>query len=202
MTKINPQWIDQFTKLTMWNMTEYSRILYIDADILPVRPLSAVFETPYSFDVEGEPYLFSATYDSAWVRDFGHYTRPVPPLVLNDTDSSNEFNAGMFHFHPSREQAEYVFSIYSNPPPDQDFSKGMEQDLLRYAYRDKGPYPWIRLSQMYNTQWPRLEDMETSHAVHDKMWKDNSPVDWSLRQFWYIAWGEMMGWSEEKQRVE
>jgi inositol 3-alpha-galactosyltransferase len=198
---VNPQWINQFTKLTMWNMTEYTRILYIDADILPVRPLSSLFDTPFELDTDGAPYLFAATYDSAWVRDTGHYTRPVPPLLLNDTHGADAFNAGMFHFHPSHEQAEYVYSIYNNPPDGQDFTHGMEQDLLRYAYRDGGAYPWTRLSQMFNTQWPRLADLETTHAVHDKMWKKNSPVRWDLRRFWYVAWGEMQGWSEERRRL-
>jgi hypothetical protein len=45
-----------------------------------------------------------------------------------------------------------------------------------------------------------LKDSNVSHALHDKMWKDNSPVAWDLRRFWYVAWGEMQGWSDERQR--
>jgi alpha-N-acetylglucosamine transferase len=199
-SRVNRQWKDQYTKLKLWNMTEYSRVLYIDADILPIRPLSPVFETPLSFDRGGEPYLFAAAYDSAWVRDFGRYSRPMPVLGPQDTDASDAFNAGMFLVHPSLKQADYIKSIYDNPIAGVDFTNGMEQDLLRYAYRDTGEYPWTRLSQIYNTQWPRLADLDASHALHDKMWKDDTSVQWDLRQFWYVAWGEMLGWSNARAK--
>lgn len=54
---------------------------------------------------------------------------------------------------------------------------------------------------MYNTQWPRLDDVEVSYALHDKMWKDGSPVAWDLRRGWYVAWGEMLGWHKERERL-
>lgn len=199
-TRINPQWKDQYTKLALWNMTEFSRILYIDADILPIRPMSPVFDTPLSIDKDGEEYIFGATYDSAWLRDFGRYSRPVPTPGPNDTHAGGAFNAGMFFIKPSRKQAAYVQSIYETPVEGQDFTNGMEQDMLHYAYRDEGEYPWTRLSQMYNTQWPRLEDWEVSHALHDKMWREDSPVQWDLRRYWYVAWGEMLGWMDERRR--
>src|SRR2546423_1336415 len=119
----------------------------------------------------------------------------------NDTHAGNAFNAGMFFIKPSRKQADYIQSIYDEPIEGQDFTNGMEQDMLHYAYRYDGGYPWTRLSQMYNTQWPRLEDMDVSHALHDKMWKEDSPVQWDLRRYWYVAWGEMLGWTEERQRT-
>ena len=199
-TRVNPQWKDQYTKLALWNMTEFSRILYIDADILPIRPMSPVFDTPLSIDKDGEEYIFGATYDSAWLRDFGRYSRPVPTPGPNDTHAGGAFNAGMFFIKPSRKQAAYVQSIYETPVEGQDFTNGMEQDMLHYAYRDEGEYPWTRLSQMYNTQWPRLEDWEVSHALHDKMWREDSPVQWDLRRYWYVAWGEMLGWMDERRR--
>jgi alpha-N-acetylglucosamine transferase len=201
-TKIRERWKDQFTKLKLWNMTEYSKVLYIDADILPIRPLSAVFDTPLAIDKEGHPYLFASVYDSGQAREFGSYSRPVPVLGPNDTHGGPVFNAGMFLIHPSHRQANYVQSIYDNIPNGEDFTGSMEQGFLRYVYRDDGGYPWARLSQIYNTQWPRLKDSEVSHALHDKMWRDDSPVAWDLRRFWYVAWGEMQGWSDERQRSQ
>jgi len=183
-------------------MTEFSKVLYMDADILPIRPLSAVFDNPISFNKDGHPYLFAAAYDSAWVRDFGKYSRQMPELGPDDTTASDAFNAGMFLIHPTQQQAAYVKSIYDNPIDGVDFTNGMEQDLLRYAYRDGGDYPWMRLSQMYNTQWPRLADLNVSHAVHDKMWKEDSPVHWDLRRYWYVAWGEMIGWASVREEMD
>jgi alpha-N-acetylglucosamine transferase len=186
----------------MWNMTQFSKILYMDADLLPVRPMSAVFETPSAHNEDGEEYLFAATYDSAGVRDFGKFTRPIPNLGPSDTSAASEINAGLFLLQPSERQAAYVQSIYNDVSVSQHFTDMMEQGLLRYAYRDDGKYPWIRLSQMYNTQWPRLQDLDVSRAVHDKMWKDDSPVNWELRRFWYFAWGEMRGRASNREGGE
>jgi len=198
--KTKARWKDQYTKLVLWNMTQYSKILYIDSDILPIRPLSPIFNMTFSIDKDGHPYLFAATYDSSVTRTFGTYRRPVPALGLNDTQAGDSPHAGLFLIHPSERQANYLQSLYDNPPKNQDFTSFMEQSMLKYAYRNGGDYQWTRLSQMYNTQWPRLEDTNVSYAIHDKFWRDRSPVAWNLRRFWYVAWGEMQGWSETRQK--
>ena len=68
--------------------------------------------------------------------------------------------------------------------------------MLRWAYRDKGPYPWIRISHLFNTQWCREEDLETAYVLHDKLW--GRGVDDGLRKVWYEAWGEMAGWEASR----
>lgn len=202
LNKTFSRWKNQYTKLMFWNMTEYSKILYMDSDILPIRQLSAVFDTPLSIDKDGHPYLFAAVYDSMKIRNFGKFTHPIPVLGPDDTSAGTMFNAGLFFIHPSEQQATYLQSIYDNPPQGQDFTKYMEQSMLKYAYRNEGNYHWTRLSQMYNTQWPRLQDIKASYALHDKFWREDSPVAWDLRKYWYVAWGEMQGWSEERERTK
>lgn len=184
---------NQFTRLQIWNMTEYSKILYIEPDILPIRPLSALFETPPTKDMYGTEYLFAATYDSEQIRDSGKFTRPIPKSGPTDISAGVNFNTGMFLIHPSEQHARYLRAIYHDPAKAKHFSDMTEQSLLRYAYRDDGPYPWTRFSHMYNTQWPRLEDLAKSHAIRDKFWKEDGHVGWDLRRFWYFAWGEMRG---------
>jgi len=181
-------------------MTQYSKILYIDSDILPIRPLSSIFNATFSIDKDSLPYLFAATYDFTAARTSGKYRLPVPILGPNDTHASDSPHAGLFLIHPSERQVNYLQSIYDNPPKNQDFTSFMEQSMLKYAYRNGRDYQCTRLSQMYNTQWPRLEDTNVSYAIHDKFWRDLSPVAWNLRRFWYAAWGEMQGWSEARQR--
>ena len=189
----------RFTRLHIWNMTEYSKILYIEPDILPIRPLSAVFETPLSKDMYGTQYLFAAVYDSEEVRDSGKFTHPIPELGPDDTSAGETFNAGMFLLRPSEQHTLYVSSIYHDPRRGHNFADMSEQSLLRYAYRKDGPYPWTRLSQMYNTQWPRLEDLDESYALRAKFWTEDGHVDWDLRRFWYFAWGEMRGYAVSKK---
>jgi alpha-N-acetylglucosamine transferase len=188
----NPRYRDQFTKFHVWNMTDYDRIAFFDADTLFIRPIHSIFDTPTQ-TVDDEEWLFAAVYDS------GVYGRRNPP-GYNDTGGpdDNDLNAGVFLLRPSIQQSEYIFSRYYNPPPHRDFTRFMEQDFLRWAYNDNGKYPWIRLSHLFNTQWPRDEDLDSALVLHDKMW--NRPMDDELRRMWYFAWGEMAGWAAARYR--
>jgi len=198
MTVIDPRWKDQFSKLRLWNMSEYDRILYMDCDVLPIRGLSSLFDIDRSVDRDGDSWLFAAVYDSAWLRDWGRNPGEVVPANPDDKDGAAAFNAGMFVLEPNPKQAKYIDSLYSDPPEGLKYGCCMEQDLLRYAYRDEGPFPWIRLSHMYNTQWPRVEDIRGSHALHGKLWEESAPIHWRVRQHWFVAWGEMRGWAEQR----
>jgi len=40
-----------------------------------------------------------------------------------------------------------------------------------------------------------------SHALHGKLWDDSAPTTWSVRRHWFVAWGEIRGWNENKLGV-
>ena len=183
----NPRYRDQFTKLHVWNMTEYDRIAYFDADTLAIRPMHSIFDTRTKMR-KGEEWLFAAVYDSGDSRSDGQRNKPG----LQDTGrrKDNQLNAGVFLLSPTETQRDYVWNMMRHPP-QRDFSVFMEQDFLRWAYRDGGPYPWIRLSHLYNTQWCREWDLDTAYVLHDKLWGRHGS---ELRGVWYQAWGEMVGW--------
>jgi alpha-N-acetylglucosamine transferase len=174
-------------------MTEYSKVLYLDSDVLPIHPLSEVFETPFAQDMYGTDYLFAAAYDSQKVRDSGKFTGPIPKPGPKDTAGGDIFAPSMFLLRPSEQHARYVRTLYHDPTRAKYFPDTTEDSLLRYAYREEGPYPWKRFSHTYNTQWPRLEDLTSSHAIRGKFWINDSPLSWDLKKFWYFAWGEMRG---------
>lgn len=185
--KINPRYKDQFTKLLVWNMTEFERIAYFDSDALPIRPVHDIFEVPVQHR-RGEEWLFAAVYDSGDIRRDGQRNEPG----REDTGvSQNPLNAGVFVLKPTRVQYEYIFSMFKKPPK-KDFTTFMEQDLLRWAYQSNGPYPWVRLPHLYNTQWCMKEDLDSAYVLHDKLWSRDA--DDALREAWYQAWGEMIGW--------
>lgn len=193
---INPRYKDQFTKLHVWNMTEYDRIAYFDADTLPILPVHTIFDTPTQ-QKDDEEWLFAAIYDSGNSRNGGQRNTPGPEDKGRPEDK--DLNAGVFLLKPSEIQSEYISEMFRNPPK-RDFTVFMEQDLLRWAYRDNGPYPWIRLSHLYNTQWCREEDLDTAWVLHDKLWGGGRGIDDKLRRKWYEAWGEMLGWSVSQLR--
>ena len=83
-----------------------------------------------------------------------------------------------------------------------DFVSTMEQSFLRYAYRDDGPYPWIRLSQIYNTQYARAVDMSASKVIHEKSWIGGPNNVQELKEEWHRGWGEVQGYLAQKQGLE
>ena len=185
---INPRYRDQFTKFHVWNMTQYNRIAYFDADTLMIRPFHSIFDTPVQHKGD-ETWLFAAVYDSG--RSRGSNNRNPPGLEDKGRPEDKDINAGVFFLYPTQSQSEYIFDMLRNPPK-KDFTVFMEQDMLRWAYRDDGPYPWVRLSHLYNTQWCKGWDLDTAYVLHDKFWLP--AADDELRKTWYQAWSEMIGW--------
>lgn len=43
------------------------------------------------------------------------------------------------------------------------------------------------------TQWPRVEDISESHALHGKLWEESAPVKWRVRTHWFVALDERRG---------
>ena len=198
--RMNHRWKDQFTKLLLWNMTEYRRIVYIDADSLVIKPISELFDLqPQRKD--SEDWLFASVYDAAPIKGFGTFPDPLPTLGPDDKWGWHEFSGGQFVLMPTQAQSDYVFSMYYNPP-DVDFTPTMEQSFLRYAYRDEGPFPWIRLSQIYNTQYPRAVDIPASKILHEKSWKGGPNNVQELQDEWHRGWGEVQGYLSRKQGLE
>ena len=189
---MNPRYRDQFTKLHVWNMTEYDRVAFFDADALPIRPIHSIFDTPTEKRGD-EEWLFAAVYDSGELRMGGQRNPPGPEDKGRPQD--NQLNAGVFLLSPTQTQADYIWDLMHNPPPGIDFSIFMEQQFLRWAYRDDGPYPWIRLSHLYNTLWAKDFDLDTAYVLHDKLWGAGyASVEPGVREVWFQAWGEMVGW--------
>jgi alpha-N-acetylglucosamine transferase len=193
----NPRYVDQFTKLHIWNMTDYDRIAFLDADTLLIRPVHAIFDTPPSTTDDGEEFLFAAVYDSGSKRWDERYN-PGPD---DKGELDSQLNAGVFFLWPTERQRDYIFNVYHNPPDGADWTRFMEQDMLRWAYRETGHYPWTRLSHLYNTQWCRAVDLSTAYVLHDKLWGDTNSPDEELRRVWYQAWGEMVGWDAPRSEL-
>lgn len=82
--EFSPAFVDQFTKLQLWNLTEYDYVLYMDSDIFLLRSLVPTCILPALLPLEKA--------GMAAVRDVGSF--------------SDAFNAGMFLIRPSEREFE------------------------------------------------------------------------------------------------
>ncbi|KAF3196662.1 hypothetical protein TWF192_010795 [Orbilia oligospora] len=184
------RWKDQFTKLRLFELVEYERIVFIDADTLLTRNMDGIFEDPaVKFPSETlleskreelksdeavlpEKYVFSARPDNALNGERDH---PFPPV------EGDIFSAGFWVAAPSFELFDYYYSVMNrwrrfNPHT-------MEQSLLNYAHRLSGTMPWGRLDYKWSATWPNHADLKGGVAsLHEKFW---SAGEEDMRRLWY-----------------
>ena len=182
------RWKDQFTKLRLFEMIEYDRILFIDADTLiqskidgifhepdvqrPVKTLSSRPKNTDEFPLP-ENFVFAARSDNGLTGERNH---PFPPL------QTEFFSAGFFMIAPSPALFEYFLSAMSHKHRFDPHT--MEQSLLNYAFRRNGPMPWRELHYKWSATWPNLEDVGAGVAtLHEKFWSTGPP---ELQRLWRL----------------
>lgn len=193
------RWKQVFAKLRFWQMTEYDRICFIDADTILTAPLDGIFDDDEisSIAVVNEPagiksdeaplpteYAFAAI-TQTWIE---HDFPPGPP----DFEEPQQLNGGLFILAPSITLFEYYISLLRLPGR---FPDGLaEQGLLNYAHRREGNMPWRPLRTHWNVMAPTLGDLRGGAvSLHDKWW---SPRNEEIRDaFLSIRW-QMEGFFE------
>ncbi|KAH6675293.1 nucleotide-diphospho-sugar transferase [Plectosphaerella plurivora] len=173
------RWKDQFTKLRLLEMTQYDRVLFIDADTLLTRSLDGVFDEPgvrdpshtlfderprqVRWDEARLPadFVFAARSDNQLLGERDHV---FPP------GHTNIFTAGFWVAAPSRELYRYLMSVMSHWRRFDPHT--MEQSLLNYAFRRDGAMPWTELDAAWSATWPNEGDLKAGVAtLHEKFWK-------------------------------
>jgi alpha-N-acetylglucosamine transferase len=154
------RWRDVMTKLRLFEMTEYTKICFIDADHLVTGSLDGVFydeatltqpTLPNPAHIKDDEASLPRTYMFATHGDFYGYEHPYPP----DPDLTY-LNCGFFVFAPSKVLFEYYMSLLQLPGR---FDPGFpEQNLLNYAHRREGNMPWKPLWYGWNVNWPTERD--------------------------------------------
>ena len=205
---VNPlfdRWIDMFSKLHLFRLTEYNRILYLDNDHLVTQPLDGIFDeevvqTVVSTDFndsmipEDEPRP-PETFVLAGVGDNFDETHSYPP------EQTDYLNAGFFVLRPDLELFEYYKKMMNLP--DKYDQASMEQNMLNYVHRWAGPMPWQTLPPgKWNCNYPTVGDLEGGAAtLHDKFWEyDNRDwIDRTLVEMWWRVQGQMEGfWQKDR----
>ncbi|KAF2030693.1 nucleotide-diphospho-sugar transferase, partial [Setomelanomma holmii] len=199
------RWNDVMSKLRVLEMTQYSRILMLDGDIMLLHPLDGIFDDPAAQirdtqqieeypPLEGVAAPLPPTYLMASLSEIDNSNHEFPPTPTTGIKTPGYFNAGFFMVAPSLAVSNYYRSLLNTP--DSFDSKYPEQNLLNTAHDWSGPMPWQELSYTWNIREPNENDFEKGVvSVHEKWWDqpfiyDNDKVkDWLKSRRW-----EMKGW--------
>jgi alpha-N-acetylglucosamine transferase len=200
---------DQFTKLRLFEQTQYSRILYLDADMLLLRSLDGIWDEPvarqaYSTlpaDQSARPEnaeldaLLPSNYTIVGVSDTGGADHPFPPVP------TSRLNGGFFLLQPSTTLFNYYKAVLNTPNL---FDSGlMEQSLLNYAHAEDGRMPWHAFeSGKWNVNWPRWRDaLGGAATLHDKFWDAGNEgwIERKLVERWWRVQGQMEGYWQKHE---
>ncbi|KAF1921543.1 nucleotide-diphospho-sugar transferase [Ampelomyces quisqualis] len=205
-----PQWIDIFTKLRVWEMTQYSRVLLMDTDSMLVRPLDGIFQDPAAqiqptkhmenyTAIEGvaplPPTHLLASLSEVW--DSYH---EFPPADGTGLKKYGYFNAGFFMLAPSIAAFNHYRSFLDIP--NSFDSKYMEQNLLNQIHAWGGPMPWQELNYTWNIRCPTDADIEKGLvSIHEKWWTQPYLYNNDKTKAWLKSrrW-EMKGWYDAYDR--
>lgn len=173
-----------FSKILLWNLTNYDQIVFLDSDTLPLKPLDSLFE---EFKEISSKEIVAAP-DIGW-----------PDL----------FNSGVFLIKPLKQAFDEILEFSKSSQPSFD---GADQGLLNefFTIIDNG-YSWVRLPFLYNVtpsahyQYnPALERFRDQiRLVHfigaSKPWHTRYEGNEEFRSVWWKHFDEFF--SDEATRI-
>jgi len=167
-----PAWQDVLAKLHLFNLVEYDKVAFFDADTIFRRPVDGIFDDPATETIRNlgnesrapaDEGVQPATYMFAGNHGAGGHNHAYPP------PPSNNLNAGCMVLRPSNEMFDYYMRIANCT--DRFPRKYPEQGLWAYAHRWDGNMPWKQIHYDWNTNWVTSKDIGYGFAsLHVKFW--------------------------------
>ncbi|PSC72665.1 glycosyl transferase isoform B [Micractinium conductrix] len=162
-------YLECWNKLRMWEMVEYDRLIYLDADMILLRSIDHLFELPHGFYAVGDCY---GGRDEEEERNSCCHFRP--------DETPDYFNAGFYVMSPSlAELAEMKRALEEGRCPVRFFA---EQDFLNAYFKGR----WRHLPWAYNGQkrikyhhpdlWS-MDELFVIHYVDEKPWSHRYSAD-------------------------
>ncbi|KAF1962505.1 nucleotide-diphospho-sugar transferase [Byssothecium circinans] len=183
------RWNDVMTKLRLWELEQFNRVLFLDVDNALFSPLDGVFDDPGARMVESGEDVGSpqdAETESEVPKTYLMASAPeckarhnFPPSDADYLHGPDYFNAGFFMFSPSNLLHAHYSSLASNSSANKFQTDYPEQNLLNYAHRRDGPMPWTTLDGKWNIVYGNQDDVDKGLvSVHMKWWNGLDLEQW------------------------
>ncbi|WP_305001766.1 glycosyltransferase family 8 protein [Salinibacterium soli] len=197
----NARFAEVWTKLAVWGLTEFDRVVFLDADMLVIRNMDELFSLDLA---EGSMAACHAcrcnpnriaSYPSNWTPDACFYTYcRGADHVTEPGATDNYLNGGLLVLSPDDAVLAEMLRLLA-AVDDLSRYPFAEQDFLNEFYRDR----WRPLPYVYNAlktlphQHPSLWDpaaVKNVHYIIDKPWtKPLDPADryFELNRLWWTV---------------
>ncbi|KAI0651700.1 glycosyltransferase family 8 protein [Trametes meyenii] len=166
---------ETWTKLRVFELVEYDRLVVLDADMVVRRNLDELMDLELETDWIAAAHVCACNprklphYPKDWTRENCAHTAVSHPEALTSpaqiTESSPRpytlLNSGVVVLHPSTEVFERIRHFVETSPQVREFSFP-DQDLLAAFFKGRWrPLPWC-----YNA-------LKTLRIVHPEEWRDD-----------------------------
>ncbi|ORY80527.1 nucleotide-diphospho-sugar transferase, partial [Protomyces lactucae-debilis] len=189
------RWQDMYSKLSIWNLTSWDKIAFMDVDALPIKNIDDIFDVPTQVcnktRMNSDDYQLYQNHPSE-AEEFCNYLFAGvewPDYFLG----RHELNAGFLLLKPNRLMYERL--LIARYQTDKYAVAHLEQGLLasdEVGFGQKSPFPMHRLSRAYNVGLGVYYDKELvsrAKVLHEKIWNrammrynelyhDRWDVDW------------------------
>lgn len=174
--------MDMFSKLEMWNQTEFSRIAYLDSDAFPVVNIDEIFDLAPT----------QMCKEKLLPREDRAHAKEICPYVFTGYMENDEStNAGVLVFQPNRAMHARLLRDCQDKTK---FDNGLaEQAFLNTAFHRDGPFPPSKaLDQRWNISPDAHDRGEEISILHAKLWATWFEEDnWAVNLFNH-TWKDML----------
>lgn len=209
-------YVINYSKLRIWNFEEYSKMVYLDADIQVFENIDHLFDMPDGY--------FYAVMDCFCEKTWSHspqfsigYCQQCPDKVTWPAEMGSPpplyFNAGMFVYEPSRLTYESLLETLLITPP----TPFAEQDFLnmffQHTYKPIPPIYNLVLAMLW--RHPENIELEKVKVVHycaagSKPWRytgkevnmDREDIKVLVAKWWEIYDDESLDFKAEDPSPE
>jgi alpha-N-acetylglucosamine transferase len=183
-------WQDVLAKLRLFEMVEYERVVFLDADHVLTRPMDGKSS---SYNTKPVPCVTRTRTESGCGVDIFEDPGAAPQQNRNLTTSGatkpdegpqpttyvfasnagsgrfnhtipppkgNNLNAGIVLLQPSIDLFNYYLSLTTPGTETRYNGRYPEQGLWGYAHRRDGNMPWMQLDWRWNVNWAMFKDYE------------------------------------------
>ncbi|PIA91378.1 hypothetical protein CB0940_09107 [Cercospora beticola] len=173
------RWQYNFARLNLWRQTDFSKILYLDADAFPVQNLDDLLGAatrscrrellPLEDQASGDeicPYTFMAAQQN---------------LLANPT-ATIELNTGVMLIQPNLAMHRRLTrELTANKNWDTAMA---DKAFLSEMFKASGPFPVVQLAREYNGFFPGPLDEGKLKVVHEKLWVElQESAPWTKGMF-------------------
>lgn len=176
---IAERFADTWTKLRVFELLEYDKVCYLDADMIICRDMDPIFEK----ELPGKDWLAAnhacvcnldkdpwAPED--WIKENCAYTPLEHPTALSrptevkphSRPTYHLLNSGTFMFYPSQSLWDEMMEFFTTTPKLSEF-KFPDQDFLAEFFRNR----WMSIGWQYNA-------LKTMRYWHPNIWRDEEVV--------------------------